>query len=86
MTSLAARYVAGEHEAVWAELDRHADWTTPISRGPGLATDFAYRRSPTPDEVEEVMRMTFERVARNVDRVIERLREVGYRFESEAGR
>ena len=32
------------------------------------------------------MRETFARVARNTDRVIERLRDIGYRFECEVGR
>jgi len=41
---------------------------------------------PDRDDVEEVMRLTFERVARNVDRLIERLRDLGHRFECEAGR
>jgi len=66
MPSLAARYAAGEHQAVWSELDQ----------GAAIA----------PGEVEEIMRDTFGRVARNTDLLIARLRDTGYRFECEAGR
>lgn len=77
MTSLAARYAAGEHEAVWRELDRHT-----LSVGENSALGLGH--PPGPAEIEDIMRQTFERVARNTDRVIERLRGIGYRFECEA--
>ncbi|WP_298256001.1 hypothetical protein [uncultured Litoreibacter sp.] len=37
-------------------------------------------------DIEAVMRETYGRVARNTDTVIERLRDTGYRFETESGR
>ncbi|MCP3971095.1 MAG: hypothetical protein GY717_12410 [Rhodobacteraceae bacterium] len=79
MPSLTARYAAGEHEEVWRLLDRR--W---LSVGEG----YTLFDIPDPSEtkVEDIMRQTFERVARNVDRLTGRLRDYGYRFESEAGR
>lgn len=82
MASFSRRYEKGAHEAVWEELN--LAWTS-----------FGDRSSPseettTPaidlEDAEDVMRQTFERVARNTDRLIERLRDTGYRFECEASR
>lgn len=77
MASLASRYAAGEHEQVWREIN---------AEDLPLEERYALRGVPSEADVEDVMRQTFERVARNVDRLIERLPELGYRFESEAGR
>jgi hypothetical protein len=38
------------------------------------------------DDAEDVLRQTFLRVARNVDQLVGRLRDLGYRFECETGR
>lgn len=73
MASLAARYAAGQHVAVWQVLNAGV---LP------MAADFSMRR-PDDDDVEDVMRQTFDRVARNVDRLVERLRDLGYRFQCE---
>ncbi|MEP3345947.1 MAG: hypothetical protein ABJN34_01775 [Litoreibacter sp.] len=62
--SLHKRYMSGETEDVWRDIERTHD-----------AAD-----------IEAVMRETYGRVSRNVDIIIERLRETGYRFESESGR
>ncbi len=81
MVSLNARYLAGEHEAVWAEISR--GWA-----GYGETYALEVQRHYTIDrtDAEAVVVETFARVARNADRIIERLRETGYRFECESGR
>ncbi len=78
MVSLAARYAAGEHTEVWRELDFDI---LPIRE----QHELGYHR-PTLDDVEDVMRKTFERVARNVDTLVNRLSDLGYLFECEVGR
>lgn len=80
MASLAARYKSGNHAAVWRELDQH--WLS-VSEQFNL---FSASPAPSADEIEDVMRQTFERVAHNTDLVIGRLRDTGYRFECESGR
>jgi len=79
MVSLIKRYRDGECRAVWRELDRHR-----LSVSEYFELDMYPPQ--TDDDVEEVMCETFERIARNVDRIIERLRDRGYQFESEKGR
>jgi len=78
MTSLATRYRKGEHEAVWSEMNRH--W---LDTPRAVIFD---QKLPDSEDIADVMRETFGRVARNTDRLVERLRDLGYRFESEAGR
>ncbi len=77
MASLAARYEAGEYEAVWEELR-----VLPYLRASADPAPW----HPSAEEADDILRMTFERVARNADRLVERLRETGYRFECETGR
>ncbi|MEM9343360.1 MAG: hypothetical protein AAGA87_09955 [Pseudomonadota bacterium] len=85
MTSLATRYAQGDHEAVWRELNPNIGHRAP-GEPPVDYDELFARHRPTLDEIEDVMRQTFERVALNTDRLIERLRDTGYRFECEAGR
>lgn len=59
------RYVAGEHEQVWAEL---------------VALGDAVREEPLYADAQAVARETMRRVLQNVLLLIRRLREVGYRF------
>lgn len=71
MTSLLHRYHQGEHIEVWEILAR------------------SYRAQPKyakSAEFEEVMRETFMRLRINTERIIERLRDLGYEFESESPR
>jgi hypothetical protein len=81
MVSLHARYLAGEHEAVWAEINR--GWA---GYGETYAAEVQRHYTIDRTDAEAVAVETFARVARNADRVIERLRETGYRFECESGR
>ena len=76
MASLLKRYMAGEREQVWREID--------VGHLP-LAEVYEkkYDRFISGEEIDEVMRETFQRVSRNIDRLIGRLRELNYRFESE---
>ncbi|MDF1503438.1 hypothetical protein [Roseisolibacter sp. H3M3-2] len=60
-----ARYLAGEHEAVWREL---------AALGP------AVRAPAVRDDARAVARETMARVRRNVERVVPRLRAMGYDF------
>ena len=60
MASLATRYRDGEFEAVWRELDRN--WLSGMGK-----FDPDYTRPPTGEEIENIMRQTFDRVARNTD-------------------
>ncbi|GAA6179250.1 hypothetical protein NBRC116594_06880 [Shimia sp. NS0008-38b] len=71
------RYKEGEHEQVWRELDFAL---LPIKEQfeLGLGTH------PSEEETREVITLTFERVARNVDRLVSRLRDIGYQFACEA--
>ncbi len=81
MRSYFDRYVSGEHETVWAELNQN--W-------PGFSETY----HPEPkrhcsvdrEDAEAVLTETFARVVRNTDRLTQRLRDTGYRFESESGR
>ncbi len=59
------RYANGEHEQVWAELQ---------AMGP------AVRSEPLYGEAREVANETMRRVRRNCERIIERLRSLGYKF------
>ncbi|MGZ3680588.1 MAG: hypothetical protein ACXWQR_18935 [Ktedonobacterales bacterium] len=59
------RYVAGEHEQVWAEL---------------VALGAAVRQEPLHADALAVARETMRRARQNVLLLIRRLREVGYRF------
>ena len=79
MRDLLARYEAGDHEGVWSDLRL-------LSQLYRAGDPTLYPGQPTVDEVEAILRLTFERVARNVDRLIERLAATGYRFECRAGR
>ena len=82
MASYLARYIAGEHVAVWAEMN--AAWA---GYGEDLTTGDPKRvYTVDREDSDAVMRETFARVARNTDRIIERLRDTGYRFECEVGR
>ncbi|MHA3980032.1 hypothetical protein ACW9UR_20340 [Halovulum sp. GXIMD14794] len=77
MPSVLEQYRSGAHAAAWQALD--TDWQE------GL-TFRAWADRPSSDEVEALMHETFGRVARNIDLLIERLRDTGYRFECESGR
>ena len=59
------RYLAGEHEAVWAEL---------AALGP------AVREEPVLADARAVARETMTRVRANLERIVARLGEMGYRF------
>ena len=63
--SFHARYLAGEHEAVWRELAALGDGV----RDPAVL-----------DDARAVARETMQRVRRNVELVVTRLRAMGYRF------
>jgi hypothetical protein len=65
MPSYLERYLAGEHEEVWAELTALG----PAVRGPDLLTD-----------AEAVARETMTRARRNVELLILRLESIGYEF------
>lgn len=65
MSGYLDRYLAGDHEAVWAEL-----------RGLGPAVD----EEPVRADADAVARETMGRVRSNVELIAARLREVGYRF------
>jgi hypothetical protein len=63
-----SRYVAGDHEAVWAELT-------------GLGSDIRVDRSSA--EARQVARETMRRVRDNVTELIARLHSAGYAFEAD---
>src|SRR5512142_1974934 len=63
--SYLARYLNGEHEQTWAELQ---------ALGP------AVRESPVYADARAVADETMQRVRRNCERLIERLRAMGYQF------
>jgi hypothetical protein len=67
MPSYLARYQAGAHEQVWAEL---------VARGG------AVRQEPLLDDARAVARATMERARENLGRLVARLHEIGYRFDS----
>ena len=62
---LLRRYQAGEHEAVWAEL---------------MALGAKVREAPHFDDAWAVARETMRRARHNVEHIIRRLDELGYRF------
>ncbi len=66
--SFLARYQAGEHEQVWAEL---------VALGP------AVREEPVRSEARAVAEEMMRRAQHNVGLIVERLREIGYRFVSD---
>jgi hypothetical protein len=66
MTALLSRYLAGEYEAVWAEL---------------RALGAAVRDEPVAADAYAVARETMRRAKWNVERVMVRLLHIGYRFE-----
>jgi hypothetical protein len=59
------RYQAGEHEAVWADM---------------MALAAEVRQAPYVDEAWAVARETMRRARHNVELIIRRLDEIGYRF------
>jgi hypothetical protein len=59
------RYIAGDHIAVWRELEAHGD---------------AVRADPLAADALAVAGETMRRVAANTDRLIERLRAIEYHF------
>lgn len=59
------RYLAGEHERVWAEL---------VALGP------AVRNEPVYADARAVAHETMRRVRYNIETLIPRLREIGYQF------
>ena len=75
MASLAASYAAGNFVSVWQTLQR---MQMPVADGSAAA----YRI----EDIDDVIRQTFNRVELNVETLIVRLRDTGYRFECEAGR
>ncbi|WP_412555079.1 hypothetical protein [Shimia sp. MIT1388] len=75
--SLVKRYQEGEHEQVWRELDFAL---LPIKE----QFELGFGAHPSQEETHEVITLTFERVARNVDRLVTRLRDIGYQFACEA--
>lgn len=66
MRTFLSRYLDGERERVWAEL---------VALGP------AVREEPLASEAHAVARETMRRAGENVDRIIGRLSNIGYRFE-----
>ena len=63
--SLLRRYLAGEHEAVWAEM---------MALGPRV------REAPCADDAWAVARETMRRARHNVELIIRRLDQIGYQF------
>lgn len=63
--ALLRRYLAGEHEAVWAEL---------MAMGPSV------REAPHLGDAWAVARETMRRARHNVELIIHRLDQIGYRF------
>jgi len=63
--SLLRRYVAGEHEAVWAEM---------MALGPRV------REAPFVDDAWAVARETMRRARHNVELIVRRLDQIGYQF------
>lgn len=68
MTPFADLYAAGRHVEAWERLSQAC------AAKPSLADG---------EDADRLARLTFERVARNIDRIIAGLRRVGYRFECE---
>ena len=66
MSTFLLRYIDGEYDRVWAEL---------VALGP------AVREEPLASDAYAVARETMRRAGGNVDRIIRRLRDIGYRFE-----
>ena len=66
MSTFLSRYLAGEYEAVWAELR---------ALGP------AVRDEPIASDANAVARETMRRAKENVERIVARLGQIGYRFE-----
>lgn len=64
MATYLARYLAGEHDQVWHELVKMGD---------------AVREEPVFTDAEAVAREMMRRVRDNIERLIPRLREHGYR-------
>ncbi|WP_294221142.1 hypothetical protein [uncultured Shimia sp.] len=75
--SYVKRYQEGEHEQVWRELDF---FLLPIKE----QFEHGQGAHPGVEESHEIITLTFERVARNVDRLASRLRDIGYQFACEA--
>lgn len=75
--SLVERYREGEHEQVWRELDFAL---LPIKE----QFELGFGALPSQEEIHDAITLTFERVARNVDRLVSRLRDMGYQFACEA--
>lgn len=65
MSTYLDRYLAGEHERVWAEL---------VALGP------AVRDEPIYTDARAVAQETMRRARRNIETLIPRLREIGYQF------
>ncbi|MBL8173113.1 MAG: hypothetical protein JNK48_00500, partial [Bryobacterales bacterium] len=66
MASMKARYEAGEHEPVWAEL---------------MAMGGAVRRPEVLEEARAVARETMRRARWNIEKLVPRLVELGYQFQ-----
>lgn len=63
--TLLRRYQAGEHEQVWADM---------VALGPGV------REEPYLGDAQAVARETMRRVRHNLELIVARLEELGYRF------
>jgi len=74
--------MGGAHAEVWAEMSDLWASFGEVGGAAGWVRTYTIDRADAAAVVAE----TFTRVARNVDRVVERLRDTGYRFECEAGR
>ncbi len=66
MPTFLSRYLAGEHERVWAEL---------VALGPRV------HEEPFAPDAHAVARATMHRAKENVRRIVARLGHIGYRFE-----
>lgn len=62
------RYLRGEHEAVWNEL---------------LALGEAVRQEPVYSDAKAVAAETMQRTRRNIEKIYQRLKSIGYQFDSE---
>ncbi len=65
MSTYLERYLAGEHEGIWAEL---------------LALGERVREEPVYSDALAVARETMRRVRHNIEMLVPRLEQVGYRF------
>lgn len=63
------RYLKGEHEAVWNEL---------------IALGEAVRHEPVYSDAKAVAAETMQRSRRNIEKIYERLKSIGYQFEAES--